>query len=173
MSYPKEGGLNAHRQLLTENENWNLTDQDCTVDKWIGEAWSYIREVSTISKKLATPILRKMALMVWNAQAGLPLFHFESKKGLPMSWNRPQDGGLNYIRYEIGHMTPSLSGGISHPNNLSFQSARCNQHIQSSLDMDEVLSYFESVPEVLKRIENIKKLHQSSEWIDCLTQLGV
>ena len=173
MSYPVVGALNAHRQMLSDNSLWNVVDKSRTVDKWIEEAWKYVRTKTSLSKKNARPILHKMALMVWNAQDGLPLFHFMSSKNLPMSWNRPQDGELNYVRYEIGHMSPRLSGGDSHPNNLSFQSARCNQHIQSSLDMDEVLTYFEAIPEVLHRVSNLEVLHQSNEWIDCLTELGL
>lgn len=165
MSYP-DGGLLEHRKSLKANPLCFSQDKDRAVINWISHAWEGLKSLTSVKASIARPILERAALMVWQAQGGKPLFHFESKvSGLPMSWNRPQDGMLNYVRYEIGHMTPFDCGGSSAAENLCFQSARCNQHIQSSLPMDEILAaYFSDNAEVLQRIANLRHLYASQEW---------
>ncbi len=164
MSYPIDGGLNLHRLNLKNNPECFFVDKTRAKNNWCKEVWNFYKKQVSIKKRDAIILIEELSDLVWEAQGGKPLFQFDSHKGLPMSWNRPQDGELNYIRYEIGHMTPRLSGGTSHPNNLTFQSSRCNQHIQSSLDIDEVLVYFKQITEVNERYNNLIELHNSNEW---------
>ena len=173
MSYPANGGLDGHRRSLADNPDSFSSDRDRTCQNWCNEAWKYVRVSSSLRRGETIPILRQMADMVWDAQGGRPLFQFMGNRDLPMSWNRPQDGERNYIRYEIGHLCPRLAGGDSHPNNLSFQSSRCNQHIQSSLNIGEVMVYFENVIEVQDRLNTLRSLHDSLEWNDLLSQLNL
>jgi len=164
MTFPK-GGLTEHRQNIAANPDAFIQDKERSIANWMNHCWKYVRVNSTIKKSQASPIMREMAELVWDAQNGMPLFQFSVKStGLPMSWNRPQDGELDYIRYEIGHVHPQLEGGLSNPENLTFQSARCNQHIQSSLDIDEVMIYFSNIDEVKDRMDNLKALHESDHW---------
>ena len=171
MPFPVDGGLYKHRQMLAANNSCFLQDKDRAIKNWISHSWSYTKDKVLGNKRHYHNLLEDMAEMVWEAQDGKPLFQFESSSGLPMSWNRPQNGEEDYIRYEIGHINPKLSGGNSHPNNLTFQSARCNQHIQSSLGLDEVTLYFASIPEVTDRINRVFQLHSSIAWKQKLSKL--
>jgi len=165
MPFPS-GGLNQHRIELSVNQDRFTQDKTRTIKNWIKHARKWVSEKNpSANKKNTSIILEQMANMLWEAQGGKPLFQFDSANGLPLSWNRPQDGTVNYIRYEIGHMNPVNNGGLSNPENLCYQSARCNQHIQSSLSLDEVLeSYFQDNQEVLDRVNSVLSLHQSEEW---------
>ena len=173
MPFPT-GGLTEHRQNIADNTECFTQDKERAIANWSEHCWKYVKENTTdLTKKNAIVILKEMAELVWEAQGGVPLFQFEAPTGLPMSWNRPQDGELNYIRYEIGHVHPQLEGGVSNPENLTFQSARCNQHIQSSLDIDEVLVYFTSVDVVNERMANLAELHNSEHWAALKGMLGL
>ena len=173
MSFPT-GGLTEHRKNISDNKDAFVQDKDRAIANWIKHCWTYVRSHGSLSKRESTPILEEMAELVWNAQMGMPLFQFNaSSTGLPMSWNRPQDGELNYIRYEIGHIHPQLEGGESNPENLTFQSARCNQHIQSSLDIDEVMTYFDNVSEVKSRMNHLNDLYHSEIWTSLKDSLGL
>jgi hypothetical protein len=72
-------------------------------------------------------------------------------------------------------MNPINNGGESNPENLCYMSARCNQHIQSSLPMDEVLAiYFNSnsiAKKVVDKYNNLLKLHQSEKWLELKKQI--
>ena len=165
MPFPT-GGLNEHRIQLSNNPKCFTEDKERSIKNWILQAWKWLSKSNpSVKKNVAVPLLREMAIIVWEAQGERPLFHFDSVNGLPLSWNRPQDGLKNYVRYEIGHMTPVNSGGLSQFENLCYQSARCNQHIQSSLSLDEVLeSYFQNNQEVLDRVSSVFISHQTTRW---------
>ena len=172
MSYPN--GLNEHRLSLKNNNLCFIQDKERAINNWCKHSYEFIKTKTTFKKTEIWGTLNQMAELVWEAQEGKPLFHFLSvKNDMPMSWNRPQNGADNYIRYEIGHINPIHTGGTSHPNNLCFQSARCNQHIQSSLDIEEVILYFSSIHDVLERINRLKILHKSEEWNLLLIKLGL
>jgi len=177
MSYPdpEDGGLDEHRRQLVDNPDCFSFDKDRTCQNWCNKAWKHVRDHTSFEfkRREAMPILGQMADMVWAAQGGRPLFHFVSYTDLPMSWNAPMNGEKNYIVYEIGHLNPRLSGGDDHPNNLSFQSQRCNQGIQSGLNLDEVMTYFENISEVQNRLRNLISLHRTEEWDSLLSQLGL
>jgi len=163
MPFPT-GGLQKHRENLAQNDLRFSQDKDRAIENWVKEA---LKEVNTTNnnRNQAKIILNYLANMVWEAQGGVPLFQFDSNSNLPMSWNRPQDGEKNYIRYEIGHMISRNCGGGSNVENLCFQSARCNQHIQTSLSLNEVVeAYFSHNQIVLDRINALTALYQSETW---------
>ncbi len=62
-------------------------------------------------------------------------------------------------------------GGSNSPENLSFQSARCNQHIQTSMNYFETTEY-NCKEEVKKRIDNLFILHKSKEWINIIENIN-
>ena len=61
--------------------------------------------------------------------------------------------------------------GLNNPENLSFQSARCNQHIQTSMNYFETTEY-NCKEEVKHRIDNLFILHKSKEWNEILEQIN-
>lgn len=126
-------------------------------------------------------VCENMVDALWDAHGHQPLFNF-TMDGLPMAWNdhwwRPL-WDCDYSKvliYEIGHwMDTRNSVGVNdHPNNLSFQSARCNKHIQSSLSFKHLKAYFEgkSTLVVRERIDRIEALYQTAQWKEWLVSLG-
>ena len=110
-----------------------------------------------------------LADMIFEAQGKKPLFQFGEDI---VAWNRPSYWNLNYIKYEIGHKLPVNAGGTSHPENLCYMSARCNQHIQSSLEMHNVLDwYFSHNDEVKNRLKNLDELYLSENWKQKLEEI--
>jgi len=163
MPYPSRG-LVEHREMIANNPLCFSQDKERAIKNWIEHAWKGVRGSATLTKSKASPILKEMALLVWEAQGGAPLFSFGRNES-PVCWNSPRYGTKNYIMYEIGHMNPISNGGTSQPENLCFQSARCNQHIQSSLPMDEVIGfYFQTNEEVKARLESLQSLHKTNLW---------
>ena len=175
MPYPP-GGLLEHRARLAANPSAFTKGKESAIERWVDHAWKGARAVRqkaglpAMRRKQAAPLLREMAVMVWEAQGGEPLFHFGNYGDV--CWNVPQRGLKNYITYEIGHMEPTSNGGSSEPENLCFQSGRCNQHIQSSLPIEQVVSYyFQTNKEVLERLERLKRLHTSERWLSIRKQV--
>jgi hypothetical protein len=119
----------------------------------------------------------QMADLVFDAQGRKPLFYHKSiTTGLPMVWNDPKILNLkegkhhtwndcDFFRYEIGHKVPKNSDGKDDPENLCFMSGRCNQHIQSSLSLDEIMdNTFCFNDEIKDRVSALKNLYNSEEW---------
>ena len=164
-----------HRRNLRGNPTSLTTDKQRALNSWALMAWNYVRLNTSKDwrKRDAMVLLLEMANMIWDAQSGEPLFHFVSEiSDLPMSWNKPQYWSQDaYIHYQIGHVIARNGDGTSHPNNLCFQSARCNEHLQASLDLDEAMEYFENIPSVKRRVEQFKAVHTTAEWQTLLNQL--
>ena len=120
--------------------------------------------VHVVKKKILIPLLEKMGNLVFENQGNKPIYEY--KDTLPRAWNSPMKGGWekNYIKWEIGHLQSLNQGGLNNPENLSFQSARCNQHIQSSMNYDETTEY-NCKQEIKNRINNLFILHKSKEWL--------
>ena len=82
---------------------------------------------------------------------------------------------VNYIKYEWGHLrsinqNPDSAFDVE---NLCLMSARCNQHIQSSLDIDELLAYGGALESVIRRNMAARDdLFASEEWKSLLTRLS-
>lgn len=109
---------------------------------------------------------------IFETQNRQPFFHVES--ALPFCWNRPTDWDKNYIRYEWGHLRSSNQNEDAHQiENICLQSARCNQHIQTSMDIVEVLEWLKGSA-VADRIEQVLKRRQrlfaSDEWQQLLKE---
>ena len=105
--------------------------------------------------------------MIFSAQNCKPFFYFESD--LPFCWNVPQKGGwdLNYIKYEWGHLKSIHQNSNESYNleNLCLQSARCNQHLQSSLNVEELLEYGGKISIVIEQnMERRQKLFKTDKW---------
>lgn len=122
-----------------------------------------------ITFRRAASLIRSYVDAVFRAQNCKPFFWIESASKLPFCWNSPQKLGweLNYIKYEWGHLLSQNQGGFAAHDieNLCLQSARCNQHIQSSMNVDELLEYDGKLARVIKsNLDNRRKLFESDDW---------
>ena len=144
--------LQNHRNALKENTDSFSYDKNRAVSNMSEHIWNWVRKEYPNAKKTKNIIkIMDLADMIFEAQGKKPLFQFGEDI---VAWNRPSYWNLNYIKYEIGHKLPVNAGGTSHPENLCYMSARCNQHIQSSLEMHNVLDwYFSHNDEVKNRDE--------------------
>ena len=112
--------------------------------------------------------------LIFRAQGERPFFHIESP--LPYCWNAPSHDGwdINYIKYEWGHLrsinqNPESAFDIE---NLCLMSARCNQHIQSSMNINELLIYKGALEAVIrKNLAARQALFASDEWKSLITRL--
>ncbi len=162
--------LRNHRESIKSNANSFFEDKARAFDNMTKHIWDWVKIVNpNVKKNKIKNILLEIASMIFEAQGEKPLFQFGEEI---TAWNRPADWSYNYIRYEIGHKTPMNAGGTSHPENLCFMSARCNQHIQSSLEMHNVIDwYFSNNTEVQNRINNLEELYKSDIWKEKINQI--
>lgn len=113
---------------------------------------------------------------IFETQDSKPFYYFDAD--FFTCWNRPiYWKEIDYIKYEWGHLYPS---GVNKNNkkvdileNLSLQSGRCNNHIQSGLSVDEVIVYGSKLKD---RIEYVQKkreeLFESEEWKKLKTEFS-
>ena len=101
------------------------------------------------------------------------MFHVEGTE-LPLCWNSPRDWDKDYIKYEWGHLrslnqAPQKAYEIQ---NLGLYSARCNQHIQTSMHIEELMVYGGILAQ---RISNVltarRKLFDSEEWKELIAEM--
>lgn len=81
----------------------------------------------------------------------------------------------NYIRYEWGHLqSRNQNADADQLENLALYSARCNQHIQTSMDISEVREWLDG-SRIARRIDEVvarrTQLIQSAAWIDLCVRL--
>lgn len=129
---------------------------------------------SGAGKSSARPFVERMVNLLFDAQRRRPLFHIEAP--LPYCWNAPKDWGHSYVRYEWGHLKSRNQNAVADMiENLSICSARCNQHVQTSMDIDEVRLWLQGSP-VASRIDEVlsarERLFSSSTWAEVCRFLG-
>lgn len=70
-------------------------------------------------------------------------------------WNHPRNTKLPYLKLEWGHKIPTVHGSISQKeSNLILLCARCNNQIQSSRTIAEL------IPELEHKLKALKKLNR-------------
>lgn len=117
---------------------------------------------------------REFVNLIFRSQGEKPFLHIGAP--LPYCWNSPYHGGwdFDYIRYEWGHLR-SINQNASNAydiENLCLMSARCNQHIQSSMNIDELLTYGGALEEVIRNnLAARKQLFESNDWKSLLSRL--
>jgi len=68
-------------------------------------------------------------------------------------WNHPRNKDLKYLKLEWGHKIPKYHGKKAHAeNNLILLCARCNNQIQTSKTVNEL------IPELEHKLKALKKL---------------
>lgn len=166
--------LNEHRKLLQANPNAYTED----IERCYGTVVKHLKDAGykSITLNRAYSEVKNFVDLIFAAQQSKPFFHIESELGLPFCWNSPSKGGwdIDYIRYEWGHLR-SRNQNINDYRcimNLCLQSARCNQHIQSSMNVIELLEYGGKLKEVIERnLERREILFSLESWRFLLERL--
>jgi hypothetical protein len=162
-----------HRQIIEDNPTAYLTDLNG--ERLVGTLVNHIKsdfpDVRFTADKKA--IVKQLILLIFDTQDKRPFFHVEGTE-LPLCWNRPADWDCDYIKYEWGHLlsrnqNPDKLNSIE---NLGLYSARCNQHIQSSMNIQELMVYGGLIA---TRISNVltkrRNLFESDKWKELIKEL--
>jgi len=162
--------LLQHRENLLNNPNRFIQDKERAIGQFAETSYKNYGRCGK-NKKSVIQLLKQLGKLVFENQENTPIYEYQDD--LPRSWNSPMKGGwkLNYIKWEIGHLKSKNQGGTNEPENLSFQSARCNQHIQTSMNYFETTEY-KCKEEVKNRIDKLFILHKSKEWKDILEKIN-
>jgi hypothetical protein len=159
-----------HRNNLLNNPTRYIQDKERAIRQFAETSYKYYGSYGK-NKKLLIKLLEKLGNLVFENQEYKSIYEYQDE--LPRAWNSPMKGGwkINYIKWEIGHLISSNQGGLDNPENLSFQSTRCNGQIQTSMNYFETTEY-KYILEVKNRIDNLFILHKSKEWIDILEKIN-
>ncbi len=168
MSPDKKPTLMTHRLALKHfypppQELQRLTLRLCEIVRMEGRQGEW-RHFGTLgNRKYVADLVR----CLFKTQDDFPFFWVDA--GLPNCWNHPKDWGLDYIKYEWGHVHPKHQDGnvAGLLENLCLMSARCNNHIQSALTIEELLDIFGG-SKIGRRLEAVMarraRLFASEEW---------
>ncbi|MFL5241284.1 MAG: hypothetical protein ACJ8FY_04190 [Gemmataceae bacterium] len=129
---------------------------------------------SRVTRSRCPALVDQFVEAIFAAQGGRPFFHIDGP--LPFCWNAPKDWDKSYIRYEWGHLRSRNQNQDAHEiDNICLQSARCNQHVQTSMDIAEVLVWLGG-SSVAARVESVLErrwqLFASEEWGKLLAELA-
>ncbi|MBK9367068.1 MAG: hypothetical protein IPN01_12235 [Deltaproteobacteria bacterium] len=170
-SIRQNSDLRAHRLALAQHPN--VYEED--LPRLPETLASHLKNAgfTGAATRAAQPLVQKMVLLLFDAQTRRPLFHVESD--LPFCWNAPLHWDTNYIRYEWGHLrSRNQNTDAEDPTNLALCSARCNQHVQTSMDIDEVRDWLRG-SRIADRIDDVlsrrARLFGSTEWTSLIEEL--
>ena len=162
-----------HRQIIEKNPNAYV--KDLFDDRLVGTLVNHIKE-DFVGTRFTTDkriIIKSIIVLIFETQDKRPFFHVEGTE-LPLCWNRPADWDCDYIKYEWGHLLSRNQnpGNLNTIENLGLYSARCNQHIQSSMNIQELMVYGGLIS---TRISNVltkrRALFESEEWQKLIEEL--
>lgn len=159
--------LLAHRKKLASNAHAYIAD----IPRCYESVVKHLKDAGykRLTFNRAPSLVKRYVDLIFSSQKNKPFFHIESVSGLPFCWNSPAKGGweLDYIKYEWGHIY-SINQNADTAfsiTNLCLQSARCNQHIQSSMNIDELKAYGGKLEEIIvTNMHNRNQLFNSIEW---------
>lgn len=162
-----------HRKII--NKNPEAYETDLKSDRLVNSIINHIREefLEVRFNKKKKEILKEIILLLFKAQEHRPFFHVEGTE-LPLCWNRPSDWNINYIKYEWGHLLSQNQTieKCSPIENVGLYSARCNQHIQSSMNIQELMVYGGLLAQRISNVLiNRRILFESQEWKDLIVKL--
>jgi hypothetical protein len=165
------GDLRHHRERLAQNPEAFEKDMgrlERTLSTHL-KSCGYRRAGTETAK----PVRVAMVEAIFDAQGRRPLFHVDG--GLPYCWNAPKDWSKDYLRYEWGHLMSKNQNEDAHNiTNLALLSARCNQHIQSSMNIDEVREWLDG-SRLAARIDEVLasrvQLFRSARWRQLVSRL--
>jgi len=128
-----------------------------TIKKWteipIYEIWRLERTLANHLRKMGAKFTKTerhdFVIKVLESQKGTCAF----ADGNPMyCWNNPRDEPLHYLKLQWGHKNPSSRVKWHTPDDLYLQCARCNNQLQTSR------AIFELINELEHKIKALKKL---------------
>ncbi len=173
MEYKRK--LIDHRRALAENEraySYEFTDEN--IERLVKTLMPHLKNAGlTVTLGNSFEDLAQIIRLLFLAQDERPFFHVEGTE-LPLCWNSPRDWDKNYIKYEWGHLrSKNQAQDKAHKlENLGLYSARCNQHIQTSMNIEELMVYGGVLAQ---RISNVltarRKLFGSIEWLRIVAKI--
>jgi len=165
--------LKDHRLIIHSNKN--AYTQDLKSDRLVGTMTKYVKNEfpNCKFKKANREILKHLIDLLFEAQDRRPMFHVEGTE-LPLCWNNPGDWNIDYIKYEWGHLWSKNQSPESYNSiqNIALYSARCNRHIQSSMNIEELMVYGGLLAQ---RVSNVltkrRLLFESENWANIIKQI--
>jgi hypothetical protein len=164
-----------HRKALSENaEAYTFELRDENIERLVRSLIPHLKIAGyQVSMSKSFEMLSTLIRLLFEAQDNRPFFHVEGTD-LPLCWNSPKDWDKDYIKYEWGHLKSRNQMPIC-PNSIEYiglYSARCNQHIQTSMHIEELMVYGGILAQ---RISNVltsrRKLFESERWRDSVKNL--
>lgn len=163
--------LRAHRHALSQN----LEAYEQDIGRAKKTVVDHLRRCGYVLLKPNRPNAATDADVdaVFDAQDRKPFLHVTSD--LPFCWNAPANWKFPHIRYQWGHLRSRNQNEDAHElTNLCLMSERCNQHVQSALDISEVRDWLRGSP-VAERIDQVlasrRALFESPHWSSLLADL--
>ena len=165
--------LKDHRFILHNNKQAYTKDLESA--RLVGTLLQYIRPEFAGCKfhtenKL---VLKEVVCLLFEAQDNRPIFHVEGTE-LPLCWNNPRDWNIDFIKYEWGHLwsrnqSPDKYHSIQ---NIALYSARCNRHIQSSMNIEELMVYGGLLAQRISNVLTKRRiLFESNKWRELLAKI--
>jgi hypothetical protein len=160
--------LREHRTALAANPMCFEADLPRVRETFVG----HLRRLGY--RRVEKTIVAELVNHIFEAQDRRPFFYIDAT--LPYCWNGPKDWSHDYIRYEWGHLqSRNQNADADQLENLALYSARCNQHIQTSMDISEVREWLKG-SRIADRIDEVvarrTQLIQSAAWIDLCVRLN-
>ena len=157
-----------HRRALSDNEDaYTYEIRDENIERLVKSLIPHLKKAGfSVTLRNSFDPLSEIIKCLFAAQDYRPFFHVEGTE-LPLCWNSPRDWDKDYIKYEWGHLrSRNQAQDKAHKlENLGLYSARCNQHIQTSMHIEELMVYGGILAQ---RISNVltarRKLFESKEW---------
>lgn len=164
--------LRSHREALASNPDAYTADLPRLQETAVAHLKRF--GFTKVTSHRCPDLINEFVAEIFEAQDMRPFFHIDA--ALPFCWNAPKDWNRNYIRYEWGHLrSRNQNENAHHIENICLQSARCNQHVQTSMDITEVMEWLRGSP-VATRAELVlakrRSLFASERWRVLLVKLG-
>lgn len=157
-----------HRRVLAANPDaYTYEFQEAQIIRLVKTLVTHIKKAGyRVTPSKSFDVLAGAIRLLFQAQDNRPFFHVEGTE-LPLCWNSPRDWDKDYIKYEWGHLrsrnqSPEREHDIE---NLGLYSARCNQHIQTSMHIEELMVYGGILAQRISNVLTARRmLFESEEW---------
>jgi hypothetical protein len=162
-----------HRIALAKNIHAYSFELDFgNIDRLVKSLIPHLKNAGfPVTLKKSNDYLKSYIKFLFEAQGHRPLFHVEGTE-LPLCWNSPKDWDKNYIKYEWGHLhSYNRDNAEAYKlENLGLYSARCNQHIQTSMHIEELMVYGGILAQRISNVLTARRfLFESNEWKQLIT----
>jgi hypothetical protein len=167
--------LSEHRGILAANKDAYTRDFPRLAKTCLAHLKAMGYKKLMPSNKAGMALVREYVFLIAKAQGFKPFFHVNGYGEDPYCWNSPYEWNIDHIRYQWGHLFPRSEGSTAHhPKNLCLQSARCNLHVQSALQMSEVEHWLKG-SRVALRIARVtrarERLFKTRRWDALMSSL--